>query len=343
MRASAVAVSLVLLSCIAGCGSGSKVTSPGGSQPPASSTRSYNGTASVGDFLNLTVDGTAHTLHYFNRSNGDSGTVGYTVNGDGSWTIADPTGNLVAAYEVPNFVLLVQAAKTGPGHDQPSLVTAVQASPVSIASMANARHNYMQFRTASGGVEIGSAVSDNAGQVTNSSYWPYGAQNASHVFNNGLVSLSSFVPDSSGTFMRLPDGVGQYDYLFGTPNGVFAVDSPNGAIMGFTQTATKNFDPATAGTYHAIVYAKVGATTGAGNVESGTGTLGKGTVTVTAGGVLTIADGAGTMDYWDFKVREFFFSVFCFCCSRYSSFSLYLFRILLRAFSRYCFRASGSI
>ena len=94
--------------------------------------------------------------------------------------------------------------------------------------------------------------------------------------------------------MRLPDGVGQYDYLFGTPNGVFAVDSPNGAIMGFTQTATKNFDPATAGTYHAIVYAKVGATTGAGNVESGTGTLGKGTVTVTAGGVLTIADGAGT-------------------------------------------------
>ena len=31
-----------------------------------------------------------------------------------------------------------------------------------------------------------------------------------------------------------------------------------------------------------------------------------------------VADGAGTMDYWDFKVREFFFSVFCFCCSRLS-------------------------
>src|SRR5713101_3170852 len=90
--------------------------------------RAYNGTASVGDFLNITLDPVAHTLAYSNKSNGDSGTVPYTVNADGTYALNDPTGNLVAAYEVPNYALLIQAAKTGPGHNTPALITAVQSS-----------------------------------------------------------------------------------------------------------------------------------------------------------------------------------------------------------------------
>src|SRR4051812_18341331 len=41
--------------------------------------RRYQATASVGDFLAITVDGDAHQITYSNVSNGTSGTVSYTV------------------------------------------------------------------------------------------------------------------------------------------------------------------------------------------------------------------------------------------------------------------------
>jgi len=43
--------------------------------PSATSPRSYNGTASVGDFLTITLDPAAHTLTYKNLSNLDTGTI----------------------------------------------------------------------------------------------------------------------------------------------------------------------------------------------------------------------------------------------------------------------------
>src|ERR1700675_4625297 len=70
---------------------------------PGTARRAYSGTASVGDFLRITLDPAAHTLTYTNVSNGDTGTIPYTVNVDGTYTLQDPQGVLVAAYEVPNF------------------------------------------------------------------------------------------------------------------------------------------------------------------------------------------------------------------------------------------------
>lgn len=287
-RYSAITALLIL----AVCGCSSKASNPLIAQQ--SSTRAYTGTASVGDFMSLTLDADAHTLAYTNYSNGDSATVSYTVNSDGGYTLADPTGNLLSAYEVPNFVLLIQAAKTGPNHDQMALVTAVQRRPISVSTLGGHDYNYMQLRTAAGGLEVGSANIDLLGYASTSSYWPYGAMNQSSPFNNGGVSTDSFQVDPSGTFMRLPGDQGGYDYIFGTPNGVFAVDTPNGAILGLAKASSKDFDPLNAGTYNSIYYEKVGASTGMGNVESGTPSLGKGTVTVSAGGVVTIADVAGT-------------------------------------------------
>ncbi len=92
---------------LSGCGSTASIPNP------VTSARSYNGTASVGDFLTITLDPVAHTLTYTDISNGDSGIVPYTVNADGTYALNDSTGNLVAAYEVPNYALLIQAAKTG--------------------------------------------------------------------------------------------------------------------------------------------------------------------------------------------------------------------------------------
>ena len=257
--------------------------------------RSYSGTASVGDFLSITLDPAVHTFSYTNLSNGDVGNnIPYIVNPDGTYTLQDPQGNLVAAYEVPSFGLLLQATKAGPTHNTPALITAIaKGSNISTTSWANQSFNYMQFRTAAGGMEIGSVVMDALGNVSIDSYWPFGASIGQTSFNTGAFSASAFTPDLSGAFMTMSNGNGGFDYVFGTPNGVFAVDTSNGAIIGLKKAATKNFDPSTAGTYKAIYYQKTGARTGQGNVETGTPSMGNATIVVGSNAQITVRDSQG--------------------------------------------------
>lgn len=245
--------------------------------------------------VTITLDPAALTFSYINLSNGDTGNnIPYIVNPDGTYALQDPQGNLVAAYEVPSFGLLVQAAKAGPNHNTPALITAVaKGTNISTTTWANQTFNYMQFRTSSGGLEVGSVVMDGQGNVNNDSYWPYGASSGQTSFHTGTFSASSFTPDPSGAFMTMPNGSGGFDYVFGTPNGVFAVDSSNGAIIGLKKAASKTFDPATAGTYKAIYYQKTGASTGVGNVETGTPSLGKATIVVGSNAQITVQDSLG--------------------------------------------------
>jgi len=281
---------ILALATLLGCGSNSTSTVT----TNALAARAYNGSASVGDFLNITLDPAAHTITYTNKTNGDAGTVPYTVNADGTYTLNDPTGNLVAAYEVPNYALLIQAAKTGPTHNTPALITAVQSGTISLSTWANHKYNYIQFRTSSGGMEIGSANLDASGNITISHYWPYGAfaNDPNGPFGGSTFPSTGITSDPSGTFLKMtPPGETSADYIFGTPNGVFAVDNSNGSILGLQKAATKNFDPTWAGTYKAIYYQKTGASTGLGNVETGTGGLGKATITITAAGGVTVQDG----------------------------------------------------
>ena len=146
-----------------------------------------------------------------------------------------------------------------------------------------------------GGTETGEVTREGTGKVNGSSHWPDGTQNGQTAFHNGQVNQQPFQPDSGGTFMRLPDGVSGFDYVFGTPLGVFAVDTPNGAIMSFEKAATKDFTATNAGTYKAIFYRKVNASTGVGNVESGTASQGGGTVTITSTGDITVTDAGSTV------------------------------------------------
>ena len=285
---------LLILAGIFGCaGSNSSITSHPAA--PASTKHIYNGTASVGDFLNITIDTSALTMSYTNVSNGQSGTVSYTVSADGSYALNDPTGNLIAAYEVPGYALLIEATKAGPDKNTPALITAVESGPISMSTFANHSYNYMQFRTAAGGLEVGSvALSSTSGQ--NSSYWPYGNLNPmqNSPFNSGTLDFSQVVEDTSGTFMKSSAGSpGETDYIFGTASGFFIVDSSNGSILGLPKASTKEFDPTTAGTYNAIFYQKTGARTGVGNVETGTPALGKATITVSTTGAVTVTDPQG--------------------------------------------------
>jgi len=277
-------LSICLILFITGCGT---------SGAPSAS-RSYNGSASVGDFLTIDLDSSSQTLSYRNLSNGDQGTIPYEVNRDGTYTLSDPTGNLTAAYEIPQYALLIQANKAGPSHDQPALITAVQTGNISLATWARHDYNYMQFRTSSGGIEVGSVSIDSQGDVSVTGYWPYGSIGQT-AFNVGSFPGSSFQQDPSGTFLRLPDQNGTYDYIFGTANGVFAVDTPNGAIFGFKKAAVKNFSTAYAGIYKSIYYQKTGANTDANNMEIGTASLGKATLIVSASGQATVQDANGSV------------------------------------------------
>src|SRR5207302_9650585 len=136
---------------LAGCNSTSKVVSV----TPAPTTRTYRGSASVGDFLTVTINPSALTLTYTNHSNGDTGTIPYTVNSDGTYTLSDPQGNLIAAYEVANYAMLIQAAKTGPNHDTPALITAVNSTEIALSTFSSQAYNYMQSRTRAGGLQTG--------------------------------------------------------------------------------------------------------------------------------------------------------------------------------------------
>ncbi len=283
-------VTLTLL-LLAGCASNLSMPAP------VASVRSYSGTASVGDFLTITLDPATQTITYTDVSNGQGGIVPYTVNDDGTYALDDPTGNLVTAFEVPNYALLIQATKTGATKDQPSLVTAVEKGAISTAMLANNSYNSMQFRTTAGGLEVGSITMDASANVSVTSYWPFGAvnQNGGGQFHQGTFAADLFEADLSGTFMKMADSSnsGQYDYVFGTANGVFAVDTPNGAILAFKKAASSAFDPNFAGTYQAIYYQKINASTGAGNVETGTPSLGNATFTITNAGQVTVQDAQG--------------------------------------------------
>jgi hypothetical protein len=249
--------------------------------------------------MTITIDSSAQTISYNDLSNRTSGTVLYTVNSDGTYSLNDPKGNLIAAYEVPSYAMLIQAAKTGLSANTPALITAVESGPISLPMFEGQSYNYMQFRTAAGGVEVGSVSVSAQGVGSNSSYWPYGAFNPGNQggspFNTGTIDMTQAKLDSSGTFLTIPEPNNQpgFDYIFGTANGIFAVDTQNGAILGLKKASAKAFDSSLAGTYKAIYYQKIGASTGQGNVESGTASMASATLVVSGSGQVTISDGQG--------------------------------------------------
>jgi hypothetical protein len=257
---------------------------------PVGQVRSYNGTASVGDFLTISIDPSALTITYRNYTNGETGTVPYIVNSDGTYTITDPNGNLLSAYEVPGSVLMVEANHAGPNRDTAALITAIESAPATINTFAARNFNYIQFRTSTGGTEIGTVTVDSSGNIQHAGYWPFGVLDPQDTFNGGSFPASSVVEDASGNFFVINESNGAQDHVFGTQNGLFVVDGESGTILGQAKAVSKAFDPSTAGTYTAIIYEKSGAQTGQNNAESGVAAEDKATVTITANGGVTITD-----------------------------------------------------
>lgn len=268
---------------LAGCNTTPKVTAP-----PQSAVRAYSATASVGDFLTISIDSNAQNITYKNYTNGEAGTAPYTINSDGTYAITDPKGNLLAGYEVPGFVMMIEAANAGPNRDTAALITAIETASATINTFAGQNFNYLQFRTAAGGTEVGTITIAANGNTQHDGYWPFGVF-SQNLFNGGSFSASSVTEDASGDFFTINESQGS-DYAFGTPSGFFVVDTGSGTILSLPKASTKAFDAARAGSYTALYYEKANAQTGQGNIETGTPSEGKGTVTISADGLMTITD-----------------------------------------------------
>ena len=272
---------------ISGCSAGSNAPVVPPAAPAA--IRAYNGTASVGDFLALTLDPNNKTIAYKNISNGDTGTVTYAVKNDGTYAINDPSGNLVSAYEVPNYALMIDVKKAGPDHNTMALVTGVASTPISIADGFTTSFNYLQFRTSQGGLEIGCAGMDSQGNITISTYWPFGAYYMGVPFQAGTFGGSSIQQDHSGNFLKVVDAAGQVSYVFGTANA-FVADRPDGTMLGFNKAVSKNFDPTFTGTYNTSLFQKSGASSNQGDVESGSPSFDHGSLILSSDGKVTITN-----------------------------------------------------
>ena len=290
-----IAGSLVLsLAALVGC------KSDADTETHAATSRSYSGTASVGDFLTVKLDTAAHTMRYRNVTNGDDYTVPYTTGSDGTYHFTDTTGNLVAGYEVPGYAMVISATKAGPGKDTPAVITAIQTTTVTTDVFKSKSYNYMQFRTNSGGMELGHISCDASGNIAQTGYWPFGAsQSSPDTFNNGDMPITGVVPnaDHSALTLTMDEGHGpETNYIFATPAGFLAVDTPNGAIVCVQGRSSSAFDAASmAGTYKAILYSKEGCSTMTGNVEHSTSqSVDTGTLVISSAGHITVRDAGGT-------------------------------------------------
>jgi len=271
-------------------------TSQAGPIAPALAVRSYNGTASLGDVFNFTLDPVAYTLSYSDLSNGDNETISYQVNSDGTYQLEDPLRNLVLAYEIPNHILLIEAANTGPNHDDSALILALRHSEISVSKWANGNYNFMKFSSLSGGVEVGFITTDGQGNASISAYWPLaGLDGANRAFHRGGFSARNLLEDASQTFLRLPDNNGGSHYIFGSAGRTFSVDTPNGMIVGLRQTASKAFDPGFAGAYRAMFYQKSTAQRGMDDEETGVSRLGKGVLLIGRDGLITVKEEMGNI------------------------------------------------
>jgi len=290
MKLMKIHVLLVATGLLAGCSTTNTATT---TSAPTSTIRSYNGTASVGDFLTITIDPTAKTITYDNLTNGETGTATYTVNTNGSYTVTDPQGNLLSAYEVPGSMMVVEAANAGPNRDSNALITAVENAPISISTVAGKSYNYMQFRTKDGGVEIGTVSIDALGGISPNSYDPGSMMwSGGTVFNSSQFPASSITEAANGDYFTIHEQDSSADVVFGTVGGLWAVDTANGAIIGLQKAATKDFNPANAGTYNAVYYRKKNAQT-QNNVETGTVIQGLATITIDTAGNITVVDDTG--------------------------------------------------
>jgi hypothetical protein len=281
----------------------------GSGQKGGASSHVYQSTASVGDFLVVTIDKQAQTISYDNKTNGWSAEgVAYSVDTNGMYTFDDPNGHIKAAIEIEDYALIMDVDRAGPNRDTRALAIGALAEKVALSDLTGGdgsmkRYLHMQFRTRNGGMEVGYVTASSTGSrltVDHASYWPLGGSMAPDPMRGELAYHVGEQP----LIFDVPSGLGRGDFiqidsapmqggdeehltLFKTGSG-FAFDMANGNMILIAQPDTKAFNPAWAGTYRALAYEKRGAMgTSDNEPEPGTATVHNVDLTLDASGHLT--------------------------------------------------------
>jgi uncharacterized protein YjdB len=262
-------------------------------------TRSYSGTASVGDFLTISISQSQNTITYTDTSNGATGTATYMTDFNGNTTLNDPAGHLLSLSEVPGYGIVALMNNAGPNQDQLALVTSVTQQSVTLSSFENHNYNMMEFRTQGGGVGIASVGIDGSGNISLSQYMPFNLLSTtpdktgfdSFVFPPPSAASSQYYLTLQDTAPPIGSGL---NYIFGTSDGKFLDDSEDGSMIGLPKASSPNFDPSWAGTYDLTYYEKTSAYGPDGNSpEAGNVNWGVATLALDKSGNLSLTDGQG--------------------------------------------------
>ncbi len=259
------------------------------------SVHQYQTTASVGDFLVVTIDKAAGTVSYQNLTNGLAATaVAYTVDAGGVYSFSgDPNGHLLHAVELEDQVLVVDVDHAGPSADTRALAIGAATQSFDTSEVAGAKLS-MQFRTRNGGMEVGHVDLERDGDVLHVDhvgYWPRGAMmGEDSAWQSGPGDL--VLPSGTYDYVTISDEGGE-DTLFKIAGG-FALDMTNGNMFILDRPASAAFDPARAGSYQALAYSKTGARGTSGDeAEPGTPSVAVQSIVVDASGHVTVSqDGA---------------------------------------------------
>jgi hypothetical protein len=258
----------------------------------------YQATASVGDFLVVSIDKAAHTVAYHNRTNGlEAAAVAYTVDANGVYTFSgDPNHHLLRAVELEDQILVVDVDHAGPGADTRALAIGAATQSFDPADVGGQKLT-MQFRTQNGGMEVGHVNLTRDGQnleVDYTGYWPRGAMMSDDsAWQNGPGTL---VLGDPGTreYITISDEGGE-DTLFKVAGG-FALDMSNGNMFILDRPASGAFDPARAGSYQALAYRKTGARgTSGSDPEPGTPDVVLDSIAIDAAGHVTVSEGGSVV------------------------------------------------
>jgi hypothetical protein len=278
----------------------------GGSNTSAS--HDYNGTASVGDFLTVTIDRDASVIHWANGTNGETGQAPFTLDTDGALLVSTDTGQVKKAYEIAGYGVVALDPNAGPSHDRPSPVFLWEKTAATKADFQAMAMNFIQFRN-SGAFEVGcGSIAADGSAITHSGYLPEQYLYGDLLFSVGVtLPILNAPPADPSTF----DGIVLADRSDGTisfqpyksvlpgPDGSpgvlfkagssWVIDVDEGSVFLLDAPTTMDWQASNAGTYHLMGWKVSGMTSSA----AGTGAFFETTVTLDAAGQLTVADPGG--------------------------------------------------
>jgi hypothetical protein len=196
--------------------------------------------------------------------------------------------------------VFLQVKNAGADTQTQALVTGPVQTTVTTSTFNGQNYNYIQFRTAGGGLHAGWMAFDSLGNLSGEVYRPSveltklatGSGNPFKLATaDGAVNLGTGAVANG--YLVVTQG-SKTNYVFGVQNGLFVMDSPKGTSLALPKASSASFNSSFAGTYNLLSYSKTVTAVDVNGVETGTPSLSSGTIVLDSAGNITYKDSNGT-------------------------------------------------